>query len=101
MKKLFLSLLMVLSLTGCTNSPVGDGLFFTDVRHPLVVGDNTGSDKRAQACAANVLGLVAMGDASVEKAKFVGKITKVTSVDYRAIKFFMVFSQVCTIVTGS
>lgn len=103
MKKLILIGLLSVLVTGCvfTNSPVGDGAIFTDVRHPLMVGESTDTTKSAQACAVNVLGLIAAGDASIEKAKAVGGITNVASVDYRAVKFLMLFSQVCTIVTGS
>jgi len=46
-----------------------------------------------------ILGIMAMGDASIEAAKKAGGIKKVTSVDHES-KWTLVFGTFCTVVTG-
>ena len=104
MKKALLTLpLLSLMVTGCAfaPTPVGSALIFTDVKGPVAVDDNnTGYAKKGEACATNVLGLVATGDASIETAKKVAGISKVSSVSSDQFSILFLFSKYCTIVTG-
>ena len=75
------------------------GALVTDVKGPITVGDGTGTSKTGRACAQSILGLIAMGDASIEAAKKAGGIKKVTTVDHES-KWTLVFGTFCTVVTG-
>jgi hypothetical protein len=70
---------------GCAGvaAPV-HGSLFTDVKYPAGVTSNSGSTKTGQAKATSYLGIVALGDASVEAAAKAGGITKVHHVDAHA-----------------
>jgi predicted outer membrane protein len=56
--------------------------------------------KRGEACAHNVLGLVATGDASIDAAKQSAGITKVASVEQSASRVLGYYAKYCTIVRG-
>jgi hypothetical protein len=90
-------------MTGCAlaPTPVGSGFLFTDVKGPVAVDDNnTGYVKKGEACATNVLGLVATGDASIETAKKVAGISNVSSISSDQFSILGLFSKYCTVVTG-
>lgn len=92
------ALAMVLLATGCVYSEVGPALF-TDIKGPIAPAAGAAKGKTGSSCASNIIGLVAMGDASIEAAKRAGGITKVTSVDHHS-KWLVVYGEFCTIVTG-
>ncbi len=96
-----ISLLAALS-TGCAVvvSPVGNGAIFTNVSGPIASGSEVEATKSGRACAANYVGLVAAGDASIESAKKNGDITSVSAVDHKSFSVLGVYSRFCTIVTG-
>lgn len=105
MKKLLLvaGAVATLSLSGCAiaPTPVGTGFLFSDVQGPFAVDDsNAGSAKTGRACAINVLGMVATGDASIETAKKVGGITKVSNVNTDQFSVLWFFNRFCTVVVG-
>jgi hypothetical protein len=75
------------------------GVFVTEVKGPIAVGDGVGTSKTGRACAQSIMGLVAMGDASIEAAKKAGGIKKVATVDHES-KWTVVFGTFCTVVTG-
>ena len=52
------------------------------------------------ATADTILGLIANGDSSIEKAAINGGITKIMTVDYRTYHILGVFARFTTIVTG-
>jgi hypothetical protein len=86
--------------TGCLGvATPALGVFVTDVKGPIGVGDGVGTSKTGRACAQSIMGLVAMGDASIEAAKKAGGIKKVTTVDHES-KWTIVFGTYCTVVTG-
>src|SRR5262245_13057382 len=91
-------LAIALLATGCVYSEVG-GALYTDVKGPLQASMPTATGKTGQSCSSSILGLIAMGDASIESAKRNGKITKVTSVDHHS-RWLVVWGEFCTIVTG-
>jgi hypothetical protein len=84
--------------TGCVYSEVG-GALYTDIKGPIQAGNPTATGKSGTSCSNSILGLIALGDASIESAKRNGKITKVTSVDHHS-RWLLVYGEFCTIVTG-
>jgi hypothetical protein len=71
-------------VTGCVSSGphINGGFLFTLVEGPVTSTNSGGSDLKGSACAINVLGLVAVGDNSIETAKRSAGIKVVSSVDY-------------------
>ena len=67
---------------------------------PVTVTENVGSKKKGEACASNVLGLFATGDASIEKARRQGDVAKVSSVDHSSFSLLFLYSKFCTVVHG-
>lgn len=83
-KPILLALLpATLFLGGCA-SAIPQGALFTDVKLPAAASSNTVAAKVGRSYCKSYLGVVAIGDASVETAKKNGGITKVTSVDWKA-----------------
>jgi hypothetical protein len=96
-------LLAPLLLSGCATAatPVGNGWVYTHVHGPVDAGQAASSGKMGRACAANYLGVVAMGDASIESAKQHGGISNVASVDHDTFTVAGVYARFCTVVRGS
>lgn len=103
MIKLMFVAAMVAVASGCAvvASPVGNGMLVTAVSGPVTVTTNEATEKTGRACAFNVLGLFAGGQAGIEHAKANGQITKVASVDHDSLRVLGLFSQFCTVVHGS
>ena len=96
-----LSLLSTLAL-GCAivASPVGNGAAYTQVRGPITTGAETGPTKSGKACAANYLGFVAIGDASIDAAKKNAGVSSISTVDHSSFGVLGFYSSFCTIITG-
>ena len=79
------------------------GWFYSDVKYPHprteVVNDGIGS-KKGEAMAKDILGLIAVGDASLEAAMTNGKIKKVYTVDHSVMNILGIYIEYKTIVTG-
>jgi len=99
---LFLSLL---AFVGCT--PVG--VLFTSVKNPAAFDPGKTTNMGAttisgESCATQVLGLVAVGDWSVQAALTAagasGKTLKNIAVDTRVMNFLGVYTQYCTRITA-
>ncbi|MBE6412535.1 MAG: TRL-like protein family [Opitutales bacterium] len=71
----------MLLLAGCA-TPIPHGTLFTEVKMPVSASDNVVASKVGTSMCKSYLGLVSVGDASIETAKRNGGITKVTSVDW-------------------
>jgi hypothetical protein len=93
---------MAFVATSCASvaSPVGNAAFYTDVKGPIDAEAATGATKQGRACAANYVGAVALGDASIEAAKRHGGITSVSVVDHESWNVLGVYSRFCTLVVG-
>lgn len=90
--------------TGCAlaPTPAGAGLLYTDVKYQGMADDsNTDASKEGRACATNILGLIAQGDATIDSAKTAGGIKKVATVDSEVNSILGLFSTYCTVVRGS
>lgn len=93
---------LLLSLPGCLTVD-GRGLnggLYTGVQYATNATAQT-SVKKGESCAMSILGLVAVGDASIDTARRNGGIRSISSVDDKVTTFlFGLYSQVCTIVRG-
>jgi hypothetical protein len=63
------------------------------------VGPGTGT-KTGEACAMSILGVVAIGDASIDAAKQAGGIAQVASVDHHSFSILGIYGTLCTEVKG-
>lgn len=88
-------------LVGCmpVKSPVM-GVLFTDVKANDSVTSNAVSKKTGTAKCIAVLGLVAVGDCSIESAMKNGGITKIHHVDYNAKNFLGIYAEYTVDVYG-
>jgi hypothetical protein len=101
MKKIIVAGALSLSLSGCALGPYQPGFLFSNMSAPIDVRDNAvACNKRGEATATNILGLVAMGDAGVAKAKAEAGITKVGNVDVKYTNILGLFSSSTTVVCG-
>lgn len=95
---------MLLSLVSCATtgfgSKTGFASLFVDVKEPVSNSAASTGNKRGEACATNILGIIAMGDASIIAARANGGITKVATVDSTYFNVLALFGKYCTIVTG-
>lgn len=62
--------------------------------------DNVVGSKHGEACASNVLGIIASGDASAATAAKTAGITKIATVDGKATNILFFYSTYCVVVTG-
>ena len=101
--KLVLILSMVtIGLSGCATAITrnGAGIFYTDTSDSVTATDLAQASKEGQACAMNYLGLVSIGNMTVDAAKKAGGIKKVASVDFTQNSILGVYAKSCTIVRG-
>lgn len=87
-------------LMGCaTIMPMGSA--YTGTKLPFMVTGNGGvSTKTGEAKCVSVMGLVAVGDCSIETAKKNGGITKVNHVDWNVNNILGVYGSYTVIVSG-
>jgi tellurite resistance protein len=78
------SLLILSFMTGCAAYAVAPvtGVLYSDVKSGMAATSADNSSKVGTATAQSILGLVAVGDASIETAMKNGNITKVHHIDY-------------------
>lgn len=95
------AILMVLAISfgGCMVHPLV-GTLYTDVTFHAGDYEQMIGKKSARACSTNILGIIAVGDASVVKAAKGGGISKVTSVDYKMTNILGLFGSYCVVITG-
>lgn len=89
-----------LAVAGCANvsGPAPAALAF--YAGPLDVGTSAQASKRGEACAQNILGIAAWGDASIATAKLNGGITRVASVEQLPTRVLGYYARFCTVVRG-
>jgi len=91
-------------LAGCV-SPSSQGgrvigLLYTGVSTPHWVTPNTGAAKSGKASATSILGIVAVGDASIQAAASNAGITKIHHVDQKVQSFLFFWGQYTVTVYG-
>lgn len=100
MKKILISAFAALLCTGCAvKSPVAGGAY-TDIKDGLAVTGNAGSTKVGTAEAKGYVGLVALGDASIQAAAREAGITRIHHVDYQSKSYVGVYNVYTIIVYG-
>lgn len=101
MKKFLASAFFAAALlgTGCVKSPVV-GCVYTDVKDGLAVTGNAGSSKVGTAEVKGYVGVVAMGDASIQTAAREAGITRIHHVDYQSKSYVGVYTIYTIIVYG-
>lgn len=97
----------VLVLSGCAGfvrAPIspGMGLVFSDYKMPLDsgFGDRKVTEKVGKATTENILGVVVVGDSSIEAAAAEGNITTIHHVDYHFWNILGIYSKFTTLVYG-
>ncbi|MDR2883732.1 MAG: TRL-like family protein [Deferribacteraceae bacterium] len=104
MKVLLFSIIFAstIALSGCgavAMAPV-TGFLYSDLKAPLHVSDTATWTKEGRAVCTSILGLVAIGDCSVDTAAKAAGITKVAVVDYETKMILGVYATMTTIVRG-
>ena len=102
--QLFCAFTSLAAFSACSTtgmmSGTGKGWIYTDIKEGELVTANQAGKKRGTACASNILGLFATGDASIGTAMKDGAITIVSSVDHSSKGILFLWGRYCTIVTG-
>jgi len=101
MKRTLAMLLCVPILTGCAMAaaPV-NGAWYTGVKWGGEMPNGAPGSRSGQSDCMSVLGLIAIGDASVEAAMKNGNISKVATVDHETFSILGLFASFKTKVTG-
>jgi len=102
MKKLALAGLLFASalfLSGCAIHPFVASLYIDAKYHTGDHNQKIGS-KTGESCVSNILGLIAVGDASVKEAAAKAGIKEITSIDYKVTNILALYATYCVIVTG-
>ena len=101
MKKVFLFVCTVFTLSSCAivNAPV-NGAIYQKTQSAVSATANTLGSKKGEATATSILGLVAYGDASIQKAAKEAGITKISHVDQKSKSVLGLFSKYTVIVYG-
>lgn len=97
-------LVLALSVTGCAMVACPTyGLLYTEIKGPVLATDNTTElegMKVGTAECSNILGLIAMGDASIETAAKSAGITKIYHVDSEVKNILGIFATYKLVVYG-
>lgn len=101
MKKLLVICSVLLLMASCASvqSPVS-AWAYVNVKGPVAVTGNTGSSKVGTAECSGILGLIATGDASIEKAAKSAGIQKIHHVDYESSSIVGVIAKYKVVVYG-
>ena len=104
MKKVILSLACVaaLALSSCSivSTGAGSGAIYTAVTEGVTATSNNLGSKVGTANATGVLGLVAVGDDSIQKAAKSAGITKISHIDAHKMSVLGLFAQYTLYVYG-
>ena len=96
--------LTMFGLSGCCPITPMPGMLVTAASYPHVgqaCTDGTLGQKTGESSVVTVLGIVCVGDASVERAARSSGITKIKTIDHRYLNILgFLFSQYTTVVTG-
>ncbi len=90
------------TMSGCAMA--GPGMVYGTIYSGYTIGGGVGAgtgNKVGSACAMSILGVIAVGDASIDAAKKDAGITNVANVDHESFGILGIYANVCTKVTGS
>lgn len=103
MKNILVSVWIAVLGTGCASFSMGvplNGFLFNGVSTGIAATSNQAGNRVGEACASSILGLVAMGDSTIETARRNGGITLITSVDNSFTSILGLYASYCTHVRG-
>ena len=86
-----------LQTAGCVYSHAGPGLLYMNVKGPLGPAEGSPGGSTGSACAVNVFGLVAAGDATIDTAKRNGGVSSAETVEYHSTNI-LGYGTFCTVV---
>jgi len=98
--------LITFLLCGCggavVTSPLGGGMVYTQVKAPTTICETSdvGLKKVGRSFCISVLGVIVIGDASINAAMKNGNITKIHHVDYSVMNILGCYSRYQTVVYG-
>lgn len=101
MKRFVILLLAAVFLSGCAYgvSPV-TGVLYTGTKGPITATGATGYSQVGTASCYSLLGLVGIGDASIDAAAKSANITTISHVDHKTTSLLGIFAKFTTIVYG-
>ncbi|WP_279638507.1 TRL-like family protein [Leptospira congkakensis] len=95
------SIFFVCLTSSCASSGFGtQGLLYENQRISMMETGNPAT-KEGIACAKSYLGLLALGDASVETSQKSGNIREITSIELETFNFFGIYAKLCTVTKGN
>lgn len=105
MKKIFSTLALVISLMFFVSTNANAmGLFYTDASYPVTATGTTVQDlsklKSGSSSCVNILGVVEVGDAGIDKAVKSANIKKISFIDINEKTVFVFFRKLSTTVYG-
>lgn len=104
MKKKFLNLaiaaIMAAGFSSCMVSAPGSGAIYTDVKQGEIATSNVRGSKKGTSTANAYLGLIAIGDCSIDTAAKNGGITRISHVDSHKKSILGIINTTVTIVYG-
>lgn len=90
---------MTLGMSSC--AAIGaSGAIYTGTTSPLTATSNAIGSKVGESQTIGVLGLVAVGDGSIQTAARKAGIKKISTVDMKTTSILGVFTKITTVVTG-
>lgn len=97
---------LAVSLQGCatfafTGQGTAVGFIYTDTTTPHHVTENNLGNKKGEACATSILGIVTTGDASIRAAANAGAIKEISAIDTSFRNILGVYAKYCTVVSGT
>ncbi|MCW7491518.1 TRL-like family protein [Leptospira soteropolitanensis] len=85
----------------CASSGFGtQGLLYENQKISMME-TGTPASKEGVACAKSYLGLLALGDASVEASQKNGNIREITSIELETYNFLGIYAKLCAITKGN
>jgi len=104
MKKTFIRVIAVVAIAvgmqSCIATQAGVGGIYTDVKQGETATSNIRGSKVGTSKACSYVGLVAIGDASIDAAAKDGGITRISHVDSHKKSFLGIITSTTTIVYG-
>ena len=93
---------MALGLASCStvSSGSGMGVIYTDVTEGAIATSNSLGKKVGSSNSIGVLGLVSIGDASIQTAAHGAGISKISHVDVKKFSILGLFAKYTTVVYG-
>ena len=96
-----ITLLSAVFIGGC--GFIADGPFgwvYTDTKVPVALGPSETGSLEGKACIHSFLGMITIGDASIEAAMKEHSIKSINTVNKESLSIFGTYTRQCTVVTG-